>query len=114
HVMEHDITKSEPPGGSAYAAVSDLEAKLGASLRRSRLDRNLEQTTVAERAGISLRSLQRLELGQGSPNRALISGMTCVRCREWLKTIAPVASITPLTMPRTAKPRERAGGRRKS
>jgi hypothetical protein len=27
---------------------------------------------------------------------------------EWLKTVAPVATINPLTMPRTAQPRRRA------
>ena len=96
------------PPGPVYATVSDLEGQLGASLRKLRLDRNLEQSTVAERAGVSLRSLQRLELGQGSTTHTLISVLRALGREDWLKTVAPVATINPLTMPRTAKPRRRA------
>ena len=99
--------------GSVYATVPDLESQLGANLRRLRLDRNLEQATLAERAGIGLRSLQRLELGQGSTTHTLISVLRALDREDWLKTIARVATINPLTMTRTAKPRQRAAGRRK-
>jgi transcriptional regulator with XRE-family HTH domain len=85
-----------------------LERRLGASLRQLRLDRNLEQATLAGRAGISLRSLQRLELGQGSTTHTLLSVLRLLGREDWLNTIAPVATINPLTMPRTAKPRRRA------
>lgn len=98
---------------SAYATVQDLEAQLGASLRQLRLDRNLEQATLAEQAGIGLRSLQRLELGQGSTTHTLINVLRALGREDWLKTIAPVATINPLTMPRAAKPRRRAAGHRK-
>lgn len=103
----------DPRSESAYVTVRDLEAQLGENLRRVRLDRNLEQATLAERAGISLRSLQRLELGQGSTIHTLISVLRALGRTDWLKTIAPVATINPLTMPRTAQPRQRAAGRRK-
>ena len=95
---------------AVYATVCDLEARLGASLRRLRLDRNLEQATLAHRAGISLRSLQRLEVGQGSTTHTLIRVLRALDSEDWLKTIAPVPTINPLT---TAKPRQRAAGRRK-
>lgn len=107
--MKH---KSEPE--PTYATVADLEAQLGTSLRRLRLDRNLEQATLAERAGISLRSLQRLELGHGSTTHTLINVLRALGREDWLKTIAPVPTINPLTMPRTAKPRQRAARRRKT
>ncbi len=103
----------ESIAGSAYTTVAGLEGQLGTSLRRLRLDRNLEQATLAERAGISLRSLQRLELGQGSTTHTLLSVLRALDREDWLKTVAPVATINPLTMPRTAKPRQRAAGRRK-
>jgi transcriptional regulator with XRE-family HTH domain len=108
--MGYNILASD----STYASVADLEAQLGASLRRVRLDRNLEQAILAERAGISLRSLQRLELGQGSTTHTLISLLRALGRADWLQTIAPVPTINPLTMPRAAKPRQRAAGRRKS
>lgn len=91
-----------------YSTVSDLEVQLGANLRQLRLDRNLEQATLAERAGIGLRSLQRLELGQGSTTQTLLSVLRALGREEWLNTMAPVPTINPLTMPRTAQPRRRA------
>ncbi len=103
----------EPSTDTLFGTVGDLEAQMGGSLRRLRLDRNLEQATLARRAGISLRSLQRLELGQGSNTHTLISVLRALGREDWLKTIAPVPTINPLTMPRTAKPRQRAAGRRK-
>ena len=105
--------QSEPHSGPAYATIQDLEGQLGASVRQLRLDRNLEQATLAERAGIGLRSLQRLELGQGSTTHTLINVLRALGREDWLKTVAPVATINPLTMPRVAKPRRRAVGRRK-
>lgn len=104
--MENHLSETEP--APAYATVTDLEAQLGASLRRLRLDRNLEQATLAERAGIGLRSLQRLELGQGSTTHTLLSVLRALGHEGWLKTVAPVPTINPLTMPRTAQPRRRA------
>lgn len=90
-----------------YATIAELEGQLGMSLRQLRLERNLEQATLAERAGVGLRSLQRLEAGQGSTTRTLLSVLRALGREEWVKTIAPVATINPLTMPRAAHPRQR-------
>jgi transcriptional regulator with XRE-family HTH domain len=95
-----------------YASVVDLEAQIGANLRKLRLDRNVDQATLAQRAGVGLRSLQRLEGGQGSTTHTLLSVMRALGREDWLRTIAPVATINPLTMPRTATPRLRARKRR--
>jgi len=104
---------SFPPARSkGHASVSDLELQMGENLRRLRLDRNMDQATLAQRAGVSLRSLQRLELGQGSTTHTLLSVLRTLGREEWLNTIAPVATINPLTMPRTATPRLRARKRR--
>lgn len=100
-------------GHALYGGVADLEAELGANLRALRLDRDLEQTTLAERAGVSVTALKRLESGRGSTTHTLISILRVLGREDWLKTIAPVATINPLTMPKSAKPRRRAAGRRK-
>lgn len=104
--METCSSETEP--ATAHATIVDLEAQLGANVRQLRLDRDLAQATLAERAGIGLRSLQRLELGQGSTTHTLLSVLRALGREEWLKTIAPVPTINPLTMPRTAQPRRRA------
>jgi transcriptional regulator with XRE-family HTH domain len=99
------------PCPPAYATVADLEADLGTKLRQLRLNRNLEQAALAERAGVSLNSLKRLEAGRGSTTRTLLGVVRALGREDWLKTIAPVATINPLTMPRSAKPRQRARNR---
>jgi transcriptional regulator with XRE-family HTH domain len=107
------MEKSRPfpksgPSGSAYLTVGDLEAKLGSKLRLFRLDQNIEQATLAQRAGVSLNSLKRLELGRGSTTHTLLSILRALGREDWLETIAPVPTINPLTMTRAAKPRQRA------
>ena len=105
--MNNPLSPAER-GQPAYATVADLEADLGTKLRLLRLDRNLEQLTVAERAGVSLNSLKRLEAGRGSTTHTLLSIVRALGREDWVKTIAPVVTINPLTMPRSAKPRQRA------
>ena len=87
---------------------AELEAALGHSLRALRLDRNVDQKTLAERAGISLRAVKNLEGGLGSTLKSLVAVLRALEREDWLKTIAPMATINPLTMTRDARPRQRA------
>ena len=91
-----------------YATVDELESDLGKRLRAIRLDRNWDQSTLAGYAGVGLNSLRRLELGQGSTMHTLISVLRALGRTDWLATIAPVATINPVTMTAAAKPRQRA------
>ncbi len=100
-------TEPEMPD-PAHATLGDLEAKLGSKLRQLRLDENIEQATLAQRAGVSLNSLKRLERGRGSTTHTMLSVLRALGREGWLETIAPVATINPLTMSRAAKPRQRA------
>lgn len=93
---------------SVHHTISDLEAQLGANLRALRLDRNIDQATLAERAGVSLNALKNLEGGRGSALKTLLSVLRALGREDWLKTVAPVATINPLTMTKTAAPRRRA------
>lgn len=86
---------------------TELEARVGASLKALRLDRNIDQRTVAARAGIGLNAVKNLESGRGTI-RTLIAVLRVLERESWLATIAPVATINPLTLPRGAAPRQRA------
>lgn len=88
--------------------VNELECLLGERLRHRRLNRNVDQKTLAEQAGISCRALQNLEGGLGSSIRTLISVVRALDCEDWLAAIAPVPSINPMTMPKSGKQRKRA------
>ena len=54
------------------------------------------------------RALKALENGTGSTLRTMVAVLRVLKREDWLKSIAPVASINPLTMTRTANPRRRA------
>jgi transcriptional regulator with XRE-family HTH domain len=96
---------------TSHHTVSELETALGASLRALRLDRNIDQKSVAARAGVSVHAVKNLESGRGTL-KTLVSVLRALEREGWLTTIAPVATINPLSIPRTAGRRQRAAARR--
>lgn len=86
----------------------EMEAELGEKLRTLRLFRNLDQKTVAGRAGVSVRALRNLEAGHGSTLNTLVRVLRALGRQDWLNTIAPVATVNPLALTRGAQPRQRA------
>ncbi len=93
---------------SIVQTIDELQAELGKNLRALRIDRNLDQRVVAERAGISVGALSNLEAGRGATLRTLISVLRVLGRQDWLNTIAPIATINPLAMTAQARPRQRA------
>jgi transcriptional regulator with XRE-family HTH domain len=91
---------------------AELADVLGEGIRRSRLDRNLEQQKLAAQAGISVRALQDLEAGRGSSLNTLLRVVGALGKESWVKALAPVTTINPLTMPRDGQPRQRARKRK--
>ena len=87
---------------------AELEALIGEHLRALRLQQNIDQKTFAERAGISVRAVKNLEGGLGSTLKSMVCALRVLVREDWLNTIAPIATINPLTMTRQAKPRQRA------
>lgn len=88
--------------------VDDLQASLGESLKELRLKRNIEQKSLAAQAGISLQALKNIENGQGSNLRSFLSLMLALGREEWIKAIAPLPTVNPLTLTRGAQNRQRA------
>jgi transcriptional regulator with XRE-family HTH domain len=93
---------------NTHQTIEELEAALGASLKALRLDRNIDQQTLAARAGISVGALKHLENGKGSTLRTFIAALRALDRTDWLATVAPVASINPLNLTESATPRQRA------
>ncbi|WP_420106104.1 helix-turn-helix domain-containing protein [Herbaspirillum huttiense] len=57
----------------SQASPEELEAEVGDNIRRYRIDElQLDQRTLAERAGISVRALRNLELGNGTSLRTFL------------------------------------------
>ncbi len=93
---------------TTHQTIEEMEAALGANLKALRLDLNIDQQTVAGRAGISISALKNLENGKGSTVKTLVSTLRALGRADWLATIAPLASINPLTHTGAVTPRQRA------
>src|SRR5262245_49357481 len=89
-------------------SAEELAAVLGEGLRVLRLDRNVEQKTLANQAGVSLNALKNLEGGKGANVSTLVRVLRALGREDWLRTIAPVATINPLTLPAGGGQRQRA------
>ena len=92
--------------------TKEWEAELGHQIRTLRLRLDLDQRQLAERAGIALNAVKNLEGGKGATLRSLIQVLRILNRSDWLKTLAPAVSISPVQMLKTRSPRQRASPRR--
>ena len=92
----------------------ELEADLGRQLRALRLRHNLNQQQVAERAGIAVNAVKNLEGGRGATVRSLVGVLRVLNRIDWLQTLAPPVSVSPIQMLKTKTNRQRAPRRKKS
>src|SRR5215510_13888513 len=92
--------------------TKEWEAELGHQIRTLRLRLDLDQRQLAERAGIALNAVKNLEGGKGATLRSLIQVLRILNRSDWLKTLAPTVSISPVQMLKTKAPRQRASPRR--
>ena len=77
---------------------AEIEEMLGSLLRELRLLKNLDQASLAERAGVSLNALKHLEGGKGARVSSLIKVLRGLERTDWLQTLAPTVSISPIQM----------------
>ena len=88
--------------------LSELERELGRQVRAIRLRQDLNQQQVADRAGIALNAVKNLESGKGATLRTLTQTLRALNRGEWIGTLAPAVSISPVQMLRRKTPRQRA------
>lgn len=93
--------------------TEDWEIELGEQVRNLRLRSNLDQQSLATQAGIGLSALKNLESGKGATLKTLIKTLRALERPEWLATLAPNVSISPLQMLKTQPVRQRASRPRK-
>ncbi|WIM05176.1 MAG: helix-turn-helix domain-containing protein [Candidatus Nitricoxidivorans perseverans] len=88
--------------------VEEWGAELGEQMRALRLRANLDQVSLAKRAGISLTAIKNLESGKGATLKTLIKALRVLDRADWLSTLAPPVSISPLQMLKAKPARQRA------
>lgn len=90
-----------------FSTPKELQELLGERLKRLRLDRNLDQRTTAEKAGISEKALRNLEAGRGSTVETLLRVLKALDHLQGLDMLAPEVSVNPLELLRQSKPPQR-------
>jgi transcriptional regulator with XRE-family HTH domain len=88
--------------------VEDWASDLGEQMRALRLRANLDQVSLAERAGIGLTAVKNLESGKGATVKTLIKALRVLDRAAWLASLAPTVSISPLRMLNAKPARQRA------
>jgi len=86
----------------------EWEAELGRQLRDLRLRQNIDQRQLAEHAGVALNVVKNLEAGKGANLTSLVKVLRALGRADWLGTLAPAVSISPLQMLKSKPVRQRA------
>ena len=88
--------------------VEEWESELGREVRDLRLRQDLDQRQLAEQAGVSWDVVKRLESGEGTTVSPLIKVLRALGRADWLETLAPSVSVSPLQMLHAKPARQRA------
>lgn len=99
------------------AELSDKAAMalVGERIQRERLNQNLTQAGLAERAGIGVRTVRSLEAGQKPTVETLIRALRGLGKLGALDALLPEPGLSPLQLARLqGRERRRASGRRRS
>ena len=90
-------------------------AELGGRLVQRRLALQFTQEMLAEQAGVSKRTVERVEAGATTQTSTLIRILRVLKLLDRLETLAPETGPRPMDLVRLkGKARKRASGKRKS
>jgi putative transcriptional regulator len=90
-------------------------ALIGARMQRERLNQNLTQQALAQRAGIGLRTVRSLEAGQKPTVETLIRALRGLGKLGTMDAFLPEPGLSPLQMAKLqGHARQRASGRRQA
>lgn len=93
--------------------ANDREAKLGELIKSARLRKNMTQEEVAARVGVTVPTISRLESGKNSSLTTFLKVAEILGEGKWIDSFAPEVGVSPLSMKKTGKTRERASKKTK-
>jgi len=95
------------------ASIEALQRDLGRRLEALRLGRNIQQSQLANEAGVSRRTITRLESGQSVSVDTLLRVMRALGLSSRLATLLPEPSVQPIERVRLkSRERKRASARK--
>lgn len=75
-----------------------MEQRLGAAVRRARIEAGFSQAEVAYAAGVAVSSVSALETGRGSSTATLVRIVRALGRTDWLDALAPPITISPIAL----------------
>ncbi|MEM7315494.1 MAG: helix-turn-helix transcriptional regulator [Planctomycetota bacterium] len=112
--MAFKIFKWTHMSGFSLLNAEQIETQLSKRLESIRLDRNITQAELAREAGVSTRTIRRMEKGEGTSLVTFIRVLKALGLDDRLDAMLPPQDIQPLQRVNKAmKVRERASGKRK-
>lgn len=91
----------------ARRTLPEWEAEIGRQVRTLRNRSGDTQAELAQRAGVSVGTIRNLESGVGSTLSTLIEVVRALGRTEWLETLAPPVSVSPLELLEASNRRQR-------
>lgn len=91
-------------------STEEWERYLGEQCRAARIRAALDQVQLARLAGIALSAVKHLEGGKGSSVKTLIKALRALKRTDWLESLAPAISVSPLNLLKSSqirRPRQR-------
>src|SRR5690606_4893349 len=105
---------STPKAPVARTRQDQLQQQLGEAVRRLRLERDIDQVTLAEMAGVSRRTVINLEQGRGATTATLVSIVDALGAADWIDALPPPATVSPMALLRLQQEQDRSQPRRAS
>ena len=85
-------------------SVDEIALQLGDQLRMLRVRLRLTQDELAASAGLTRKAIVRLENGNGATVRSLLAVVRAIGRIDWIRSLAPAVSISPMELLRSRKP----------
>ena len=86
-----------------HRTVDEWEKSVGEQLRDTRIAGDLDQARLAALADISVGALSNLERGKGSSLKTLVAVARALDRTDWLESLAPQVSVSPMQLLRAKK-----------
>lgn len=84
--------------GAKQETIAELQAELGAALRRERIQQRLDQQALAAHAGVTRAAISRIENGNGGTVASMLAIVRALGKQAWLASLAPQVGVSPMDM----------------